>query len=137
MVARARAVVPANVRVHQADVLTWEPPSGYDAVVSVAALHHLPREPALERLASFLRPGGVLAAVALPKVDVARELGTELVSAVGHRVIGAGRRLRYWRYLLVWREPGRPGRSLAARADGSPCGGAADHQANRRTLPGG
>jgi SAM-dependent methyltransferase len=146
MVARARAVVPPNVRVHEADVLTWEPPHAYDAVVSVAALHHLPLEPALERLGSWLRPGGVLAAVALPKVDLPREAGVELVSAVGHRVIGLGRRqreqrwtatdgmpvhdgeltvrevrqraaavlpgvevrrLRYWRYLLVWGEPGR------------------------------
>jgi hypothetical protein len=88
----------------------------------------------------------VLAAVALPKVDLPREAGVELVSAVGHRVIGLGRRLRgqrwtatdgmpvhdgeltvrevrqraaavlpgvevrrlrYWRYLLVWGEPGR------------------------------
>jgi SAM-dependent methyltransferase len=146
MVARARAVVPPNVHLHEADVLSWQPPHHYDAVVSVAALHHLPLEPALERLASFLRPGGVLAAVALPKVDVTRELGVELVSAVGHRVVDAGRRLRgerwtatdgmpvhdgelpvrevrrratavlpgvevrrlrYWRYLLLWREPGR------------------------------
>jgi hypothetical protein len=87
----------------------------------------------------------VLAAVALPRVDLPRELGVELVSAAGHRVIGLGRlvrgdrwrpvegmpvsdgeltvrevrrraaavlpgvevrRLRYWRYLLVWRRPG-------------------------------
>jgi SAM-dependent methyltransferase len=88
MVARARSAVPANVRVVEADVLTWTPPHDYRAVVSVAALHHLPLEPALERLASFLRPGGVLAAVALPRVDLPRELPVEVVSAVGHRVIG-------------------------------------------------
>jgi hypothetical protein len=84
--------------------------------------------------------------VALPRVDLPRELPVELASAVGHRVIGLRRllrgerwtpidglpvheglltvrevrrrassvlpgvevrRLRYWRYLLVWRKPGR------------------------------
>jgi SAM-dependent methyltransferase len=94
MVARARAVVPGNVDLVEADVLTWAPPHDYDAVVSLAALHHLPLEPALARLASFLRPGGVLAAVALPRVELPRELGVEVVSAVGHRVIGAARRAR-------------------------------------------
>jgi SAM-dependent methyltransferase len=145
MAALARAVVPPNVQVVEADVLSWTPPAAYDAVVSVAALHHVPLEPTLERLSSFLRPGGVLAAVALPRVELPREVGVELVSAVGHRVIGLhrflrgdrwaptdgmpvhdgeltvrevrrrassvlpgveARRLRYWRYLLVWRRPG-------------------------------
>jgi SAM-dependent methyltransferase len=145
MVARARAAVPPGVHVHEADVLRWAPYGRYDAVLSVSALHHLPLEPGLERLGAWVRPGGVLAAVALPRVDVPRELSVELVSAVGHRVIGARRRLRgelrpapdgmpvrdaeltvrevrvrasavlpgvevrrlrYWRYLLVWRRPG-------------------------------
>lgn len=35
-------------------------PEGYDGVVSVATLHHLPFEPALTRMKGLLEPGGVL-----------------------------------------------------------------------------
>jgi SAM-dependent methyltransferase len=94
MAARARAAVPGNVVVAEADVLAWAAPGDYDAVLSVAALHHLPLEPALEKLAAVVRPGGVLAAVAVPRVDLPRELGVELASATGHRLIGVGCRLR-------------------------------------------
>ena len=50
MVAAARAAVPGNVRVVEGDLLSVDLPGGYDAVVSGTALHHLPLEPALERL---------------------------------------------------------------------------------------
>lgn len=80
-------------------------------------------------LAAALRPGGVLAAVALPRVDLRRELPVEMVAkdpvhesmpkvmdpslttrevarqaaAVlpGVRV----RRLLFWRYFLIWQKP--------------------------------
>jgi hypothetical protein len=61
----------------------------------------------LPRLAAALRPGGVLAAVALP-----REAAAELAGAAGYRVLGAAfavlrasGRGGYWRYLLVWQRP--------------------------------
>jgi SAM-dependent methyltransferase len=89
MAAAARAAVPAGVRVLQADVLTVDLPDGrYDAVVSVSALHHLPLEPALRRMSRWLRPGGVLVAVALPRADLPRELGTEALAFLAQRVVG-------------------------------------------------
>ncbi|MBB3676170.1 class I SAM-dependent methyltransferase [Modestobacter versicolor] len=98
MVALARARVPANVAVRQADALTVDlPDGGYDAVLSMSALHHLPLAPALERMAGWLRPGGVLVAVALPRTDLPAELPVELAAVLGHRVLGgafaAGRAL--------------------------------------------
>jgi SAM-dependent methyltransferase len=94
MVAIARARVPAAVTVIEADVLDVPlPSSGYDVVTSICALHHMPLEPALERLAGALRPGGVLAVVGLPRRDLPRELGVELAAALAHRLVGAGLRL--------------------------------------------
>jgi SAM-dependent methyltransferase len=89
MAAAARAAGPAGVRVLEDDVLTVDLPAGrYDAVVSVSALHHLPLEPALERVAGWLRPGGVLVAVALPRPDLPRELPVEALAVVLQRVVG-------------------------------------------------
>jgi SAM-dependent methyltransferase len=93
MVAAARARVPPNVTVVEDDVMRMAlPDAGFDAIVSIAALHHLPLEPALSKLAGALRPGGVLAAVALPRVDLPRDLPVEVVSMAGQVAIGAARR---------------------------------------------
>jgi SAM-dependent methyltransferase len=97
MAARARAGAPANVTVHEADAMTVDlPAGGYDAVVGMSSLHHLPLAPALERMASWLRPGGSLAVVALPRTDLPRDLPVELTAVVAHRLLGtafaAGRR---------------------------------------------
>ncbi|MBM7806050.1 SAM-dependent methyltransferase [Geodermatophilus bullaregiensis] len=95
MVALARARVPATVRVVEADALALDlPAGGYDAVVSTSVLHHLPLEEALRSWAAAVRPGGVLAAVALPRTDLPRELPVEALAAVAHRAVGAWRRLR-------------------------------------------
>jgi SAM-dependent methyltransferase len=91
MIEAARRVTPPNVTCLVGDVMRDPlPADGYDAIVSVAALHHLPIDDALLRLSGALRPGGVLAAVVLPRRDLARELPIELVAAVGHRALGAG-----------------------------------------------
>jgi 2-polyprenyl-3-methyl-5-hydroxy-6-metoxy-1,4-benzoquinol methylase len=90
MVALARRCAPGNVTVIEDDVLGVDLPAGvYDAVVSVSALHHVPLPETLARMAGWLRPGGVLAAVALPRTDLPVELPVELAAAVGHRVLGA------------------------------------------------
>ncbi|SFO18836.1 Methyltransferase domain-containing protein [Geodermatophilus obscurus] len=122
MVALARARVPANVAVTGADVLGLAlPPGGYDAVVSVSVLHHLPLEEALRTLSAAVRPGGVLAAVALPRTDLPRELPVEAAAGVLHRVVGLARWVR--------RGGRRPGTGHAGapagadRAGGPPPGG--------------
>jgi SAM-dependent methyltransferase len=90
MIELARRRTPDNVNCIHADVLTDPlPVGGYDAIFSISALHHMPLEDALLRFAALLRPGGVLAAVALPREDPLRELPAEVVAAVGHRLLGA------------------------------------------------
>ena len=94
MVALARERVPANVDVRVEDVTAVHLPAAhYDAVTSISALHHMELTEVLPRLAETLRPGGLLVAVALPKIDLPRDLPIEAVSAVGHRLLGATFRL--------------------------------------------
>ncbi len=89
MIGAARRGAPANVTFSVGDVLTVDPPPGcYDAVVSSAVLHHLPLPEALPRMAGWLRPGGVLAAVALPRGDLSRELPVDLTGAAAHHALG-------------------------------------------------
>jgi SAM-dependent methyltransferase len=89
MIELARRRTPENVNCMLADVLTDPLPGDYDAIVSISALHHMPLRDALQRFAALLRPGGLLAVVALPRVDLIHEFRTEVVAAVQHRVLGA------------------------------------------------
>lgn len=89
MVAEARRTAPANLDVQVADAMTVElPPASFDAVVSMAVLHHLPLAAALPRMAGWLRPGGVLAAVALPRRDLPRELPVDVAGVAAHQALG-------------------------------------------------
>jgi SAM-dependent methyltransferase len=90
MIEAARQRAPANVACIHADVLKLSlPAEHYDAIVSITALHHVLLGDALRQLAPALRPGGVLAAVVLPRSDLPRELLTETVAAPANRVFGA------------------------------------------------
>jgi len=93
MIRAARRRVPANVTCRQADVLIEPPEAGrYDAVTSISALHHMPLDRALPLLGAALRPGGVLAAIALPRADLPRELPIEaaaLARSLGRRAAAA------------------------------------------------
>jgi hypothetical protein len=89
MIEQARRVVPPNVTCILADLLQEPlPDTRYDAIVSISAMHHISLPEALPRLAGALRPGGVLAAAALPRRDLLRELPAELTAAIGHRLFG-------------------------------------------------
>jgi SAM-dependent methyltransferase len=89
MIDEAKRVAPPNVTCVLADVLQDSlPDARYDAIVSITALHHAPLEQVLPRLAGALRPGGVLAAIALPRIDLPRDLSIELVAAIGYRLLG-------------------------------------------------
>ncbi len=89
MIAEAKRRTPVNVSCIEADVLTDPlPATDYDAIVSITALHHMPLDSALPRLANALRPGGVLAAIALPRTDLRHEWPHELAAAAGHRALG-------------------------------------------------
>jgi len=90
MIEAARRRTPANVTCTLADVLeTPLPAEDYDAIVSITALHHVPLCEALRHLAPALRPGGVLAAVVLPRIDLPREAPAEIVAAAANRMLGA------------------------------------------------
>jgi SAM-dependent methyltransferase len=89
MIEAARRGAPPNVTLSVGDALTFDPPPGsYDAVLSSAVLHHLPLAEALPRMAGWLRPGGVLAAVALPRGDLRRELPVDVAAAAAHHALG-------------------------------------------------
>jgi SAM-dependent methyltransferase len=95
MVSAARARVPANVSVRLAAIEDVRlAPAHYDAVVSVAVLHHLTLSRVLPRLVDALRPGAVLVALGLPRRDLVNELPTELAATVLHHAIGVLRAAR-------------------------------------------
>ena len=59
--ARARCAGLANVRLEVADATAWELGAArWDAIVSLATLHHLPAAETLARWRDALRPGGAL-----------------------------------------------------------------------------
>ena len=59
VIALARSTAPDNVKYVLGDVMDYPlATESYDAVVSMAELHHLPLRPALQRFAIALRPGG-------------------------------------------------------------------------------
>ena len=90
MIEAAQRRIGANVTCTLTDVMKLSlPPEHDDAIVSITALHHLPLDDALRHLAPALRPGGVLAAVVLPRVDLPREMPVEVVAAPANRVFGA------------------------------------------------
>jgi ubiquinone/menaquinone biosynthesis C-methylase UbiE len=90
MIELAAWAVPSNVDFVLTDVVRDPLPSpGYDAIVSISALHHLPLEQALDKLSAAVRSGGVLAVIALPRRDLPRELSVEILAAIAHRLFGA------------------------------------------------
>ena len=81
-------------------LLDGVPSTGYDAIVSITALHHMPLPDVLPILAAALRPGGVLAALALPRADLRHELPVEVAASVAHRLLG----VLFWAIRLVGRD---------------------------------
>src|SRR5262245_59266153 len=68
MIEQAKRRAPGNVSCVLADVLAGPlPGKDYDAIFSISALHHMPLQDSLLVLKAALRPGGVLAAIALPR----------------------------------------------------------------------
>ncbi len=60
-IAKERSTEYRNIDFEVADVLQWEfPAERYDAIASIATLHHLPFDEMLLKMKRALRPGGVL-----------------------------------------------------------------------------
>lgn len=89
------------------DVLTYPfEPESFDAVVSVATLHHFPDlAQALSRLANLTAPGGVLAAVGLARSTRPSDFIRDVVGVVEHR--RHKRRFDEWVHTapIVWPPP--------------------------------
>jgi 2-polyprenyl-3-methyl-5-hydroxy-6-metoxy-1,4-benzoquinol methylase len=89
--ARARAAYPTpNLQFLHADVMrhAFEKES-FDFVASIATLHHLPLEPALERFKSLVRPRGTLALIGLYRLSTLTEIAYAHVAvpvSAWHRV---------------------------------------------------
>jgi SAM-dependent methyltransferase len=110
-VARQRLGWIANVEFVVADFMTHDLPAGsFDVVVSVAALHHVPLRPALERITAWLRPGGTLVVVDLRSSFGAIDLALYPVAGVVAKVLRVARtgRLRQTADLRrAWADHGR------------------------------
>lgn len=103
--ARASTTAP-NVTFLLGDVLTEALPTGsYDAVVSIATVHHLDLAVALARLAELTAPGGTVAVVGLARSHGPADLAFDAAGSVTSRVV----RLRrgWWNHPspTVWPPP--------------------------------
>ena len=75
----------AGVEYLHGDFLTHEfEPASFDAVVSVAALHHMDAAAALDRMRMLLRPGGTLVVVRLAASRYPADLPVEAAGAIAH-----------------------------------------------------
>ena len=101
-----RTTTARNVTYVQSDVLAAPfRPESFDAIVSVAALHHLDMEDGLTQMVRLLRPGGVLAVVGLARSRRVLDVPRDLFAAIGTRVLR--RRRTYWEHSapMVWPPP--------------------------------
>lgn len=98
MIRRAMMVFPARVNWLLGDLLDETlplDPGGYDLVVAVASLHHLPLRPALGRsaglvrLAGLVRPGGMLAVIGLYRKATLVDVGMEVLALPANAAVGA------------------------------------------------
>lgn len=99
-------LAPANLRFLIADVFSADlSPASFDAIVSIAALHHMNLPDALDRLASLLRPGGTLVILDLFRSS---SLSDRLVSWAGTllappvRLLHSGRLFRTPTVRAAW-----------------------------------
>jgi SAM-dependent methyltransferase len=114
---RARPLDP-GVRWLRGDVLTHPFEGSFDAVASVAVLHHFADpEVALRRLADLTAPGGLLAVVGLARSASVLDLAYDVAGTVQHQYLR--RRHIYWDHTAptVWPPPHsyREIRQLATR----------------------
>jgi 2-polyprenyl-3-methyl-5-hydroxy-6-metoxy-1,4-benzoquinol methylase len=101
-------------------------PQSFDAVVSVAALHHMDTSAALSQMKKLLRPGGTLAVVGLAQSRHAADLMFDLAGVVADASTKSPRptgRLQRQRYGLpprrIDKRAGQPGVSCRVRVIGA------------------
>jgi len=77
----------------------------FDAVLSVAALHHLDAEAALVRMRDLLRPGGLLGIVGLARSRRAQDLVLDIAAVVPNRWLMARRNYAEVTAPTMWPPP--------------------------------
>jgi 2-polyprenyl-3-methyl-5-hydroxy-6-metoxy-1,4-benzoquinol methylase len=101
-----REVTAPNVDFVRGDFLAHPFRSNsFDAVVSVATLHHMDTSTALERMRDLVRPGGVVAVVGLARSRRPADLSFDVAGVVAHRLLKRTR--GYWETSApkVWPPP--------------------------------
>ena len=89
----------------EGDFLTYGfQPESFDAIVSVAAVHHMNAAAALSRMRQLLRPGGTLAVVGLAR-SRPRDLPADIAGVVAHRVLLASRTYQTVNAPTTWPPP--------------------------------
>ena len=120
--ARAREQAAGdNVDYVLGDFLTWgKGEAPFDAVVSVAAVHHMGTAAALTHMAELLRPGGRLAVVGLARSSFPRDLPWDVAGAVATRLHKLTK--RYWETTApkLWPPPETYAESRRLAADSLP-----------------
>ena len=97
---------PANVDYVRGDVLDHQfVPSSFDAVVSVAVLHHMDARQGLERMRDLLRPGGVLALVGLARSRHPVDLAADAAGTVAARALRVTQTYTEVSAPMVWPPP--------------------------------
>ena len=84
--AAERTALFDNVRLVEGDAMTYDFGQRFDAVFSIAALHHLPLEAGLERMKRLTSPGGVLGVVGIARSASPRDYGRDAIGAVETRI---------------------------------------------------
>ncbi len=83
----ARSQDSAGIDYVVGDVLTHPfEPASFDLVTAVASLHHMDATAGLERMASLLRPGGLLAILGLARSRHPADFALDLAAVVGSRI---------------------------------------------------
>lgn len=82
MIERAQATT-SNPRVQfvETDFMQYDFNDRFDFITATASLHHMPFEPALEKMVSLLRPGGILAVLGCFREASLADTGVALVAA--------------------------------------------------------
>jgi 2-polyprenyl-3-methyl-5-hydroxy-6-metoxy-1,4-benzoquinol methylase len=101
-----RDAAAGNIEYLVGDLLAADlEPASFDAVVSVAALHHMDAVPALERMGDLVRPGGVVAVVGLARSRRPADLLRDAAGVVASRVHRLRKGLRDVTAPTVWPPP--------------------------------
>ncbi len=95
-----------NIEYVHGDVLAYVfEPGSFDAVVSVATLHHMDTARGLRRLATLVRPGGVVAVIGIGRPHIVEDLPWQIAGTVATRYHRLSKPLWEHSAPIVWPPP--------------------------------